>query len=160
MKNHHKIYGIWILLGITFASIFIINVPLSPAYRAETEMTTLQFSAFGTSKNILLDDTPSFSSPLLVRENEAITLTPGTYYWKTEGISLVSTFTIISTVALEIGEANEEQQITNVGNVPASVTLRENKQPLTGSFILDPQENIQTSFEKETTVIGEHYEDQ
>ncbi|MEK6903766.1 MAG: hypothetical protein AABW64_03920 [Nanoarchaeota archaeon] len=159
MKDHHKLLGIWILLGIAFASVFIINVPLSPPYHTETEITTLQFHAFGTSQNILLDDTPSFSSPLLVHKGESITLSPGTYYWKTEGISLVSTFTIISTVALEIGEADEEQRITNVGNVPAQVTVRKNKPSLTGSFILDPQENIQIPIEKETALIGEQHEE-
>lgn len=159
MQDHHKVRGIWILVGIAFASAFVINVPVSPSHGTETDTTTIQFSAFGTSNNILLDDTPSFHSPILVPEGKPITLSPGTYYWKTTGMSLVSTLTIISTVALEVGETDESEQIMNIGNVPAHVTIFGKRQPLTGAFILDPQETIQPSLDNTTTITGAQHED-
>ena len=102
MKDHHKIKGLWILLAITLVSMAFINVPLSPAYGEQTKNTNIVFRSIGTANKIIVDDNQEFTSPQLVTAGAVVTLKPGTYYWKTTGMSLVNTFTILSEVALEV----------------------------------------------------------
>lgn len=162
MKDRHKLLGFWILFLLTLVSIFFMNVPLSPKYGEEIRATTVVFKILGPSPTLLIDDNPSFSSPLVAQENEEIVLPPGNYYWKANGISLVSTFTLVSAVALDITqEQKNEARVMNTGNVRTEIRVHAKKQPLTGSFILEPQDDLAIPLDpldEETTILGEQYE--
>tara|TARA_Y100000310_G_scaffold144893_3_gene144180 strand:- start:1883 stop:2362 length:480 start_codon:yes stop_codon:yes gene_type:complete len=153
MKDHHKIKGFWILVALTLVSLLFTNVPLTPKYGMETTNTKITFRSIGTAQNILLDDNPSFTTPTLLPLREPIPLEPGTYYWKTTGMSLVTTFTILSHTALTIEQKEDNYEVSNKGNVPLDIETKQ-EGLLTGSFVINTKGKLQLQLDKETEIKG------
>ena len=129
-----KLNIIW-MSGILLV-LMIGNILLEPIDNYETHSIVIRFSKLGLG-NILVDDNPRFSSPLIV-EAKSIELDPGTYYWKTTGISEIRKFTIISDVGIEVKDRGDNREIRNVGNTDLDLRFRRwNDFGITGSAVLD-----------------------
>ena len=153
MQDHHKLKGLWILIALTLVSALFMNVPTSPAYKEKTTDTDIIFRSIGSANNLLLDDTPTFSSPQLFKTGNVVRLVPGTYYWKTTGISLVSTFTIVSEVALAVEKQDDQYIIRNKGNVALDVAVKQRGIPV-GFFIVARDDALPLALEESVEIIG------
>jgi hypothetical protein len=154
MKDHHKLKGFWILVALTTVSTFFVNLPLSPSHEEITTVTEIVFRALGPSSTVLVDDNSQFSTPERHPFGAVVSLTPGKYYWKASGMSLVSSFTIVSEVALEIAEQEgDKYAVENTGTVPLDVKTKQ-KGLLTGAFIVDAGKKLTLSLEEETVIEG------
>ena len=129
------------------------NIPLTPKYGTETTNTEITFRSIGTARQILLDDNPSFSSPQILALGEPTTLQPGTYYWKTTGMSLVTTFTILSQVGLTVEQEEDKYVVINKGNVPLDVETKQ-EGLLTGAFVIGTNDKLKLQLDKQTEIKG------
>ena len=152
MKDHHKMKGFWILVLFTAISAFFVNLPLSPGYGEETRNTEVVFSVIGPSSSVLVDDHAELTSPEVYPLGTVVSLQPGTYYWKAKGLGLISSFTIVSAVALEVEKKEEQYVVRNKGNVPLDVETKQGM--LTGSFVVNKGKKLTLALEKPTIIKG------
>ena len=112
---------------------------LAPVDGFQTRNTTVLFS-FENGRSILLDDNPTFSSPerIAARDSLVISLRPGVYYWKSEGVleSDIRRLEILSEVNLQLRAMGETYEVVNAGNVPLDVAIYD-KGDLVGNVVLD-----------------------
>jgi len=76
------------------------------------------------SDEIVVSTSPEFTNPIILKEGSEVVLPPGTYYWKVLGFlrdSEVYTFTIESSVGLDLREGEEKTILENSGNVDLEV---------------------------------------
>ncbi|GAF90817.1 unnamed protein product, partial [marine sediment metagenome] len=83
---------------LTILTAINFNILISPT--GTTTNRTILFEWIGLADTILVDDNPSFTSPIKVQENTSISLPPGEYYWRTTGLSTKRRFKIDSEVAI------------------------------------------------------------
>ena len=119
--------------------------PLNNSY-TDTRTPTFAWGGFGKTYELLIDDSPDFSFPLVKKivtgnsytlENE---LDFGTYYWKVQSGcigSVVRKYTIVSKVALR----RMENEVRNTGNV--EIILRKISDRVTGQIILDVNQSTE-----------------
>ncbi|MBT6689747.1 hypothetical protein HN903_00265 [archaeon] len=76
---------------------------------------------------LLIDDNMDFTTPdeYQVREGSKVSLEPGVYYWKVDGIlgSEIRTLTVVSRVELVLVEVDGGFGVTNAGNVRLNVDV-------------------------------------
>lgn len=145
MMNKRKILAIdfVLIVGTLFALFFIIGyarpLVIAPIDGLETTDNTVLFS-FENGDRILIDDNLGFSSPMIidVQDNIVVTLEPGVYYWKIDGVidSEVRELTIKSLVDLKLREKDGQYNVVNSGNTRLNVDIYE-KGELTGSVVLE-----------------------
>lgn len=74
----------------------------------------------GNGQEVLISKTLDFANPIVLKEGSELDLPPGTYYWKVKNWlreSEVKTFTIQSSVALNLRKGDEKNILENAGNV-------------------------------------------
>lgn len=122
MKTMHAIDTFMVIgsvLVLTFFIGYYQPLAIGPLPNFETYHNQVLFS-FEKADYILIDTTLSFSNPMRfeVEDDIAISLEPGTYYWKAVGIgsSDIRMLTIKSLVDLKLRETNESFALVNAGN--------------------------------------------
>lgn len=93
---------------------------------------------------VIVSRDPDFRNPIILEEGVDVTLPPGTYYWKVDGWlrdSEVYTFTIESSVGLNLREGEENDLLENSGNVDLNV--EESKSGITTSAGLDAGKSVE-----------------
>ncbi|HLD12895.1 MAG TPA: hypothetical protein VJB87_04865 [Candidatus Nanoarchaeia archaeon] len=123
-----KLWSAAVLIVIMFLAADIL---LAPTAGEELRTRHVQFEKVGLSNYILVDDNPSFTTPLLIHKPWEIWLEPGTYYWQSSGLSETRNFTIASIVGITVNTTHNQTTIKNTGNVAAQINT------LTGAFVLD-----------------------
>lgn len=164
--NTSKIYIIdaTMIVGtlIALASIIIYVGYLNPLVIApspdlETTNTSVLFS-FENSDSLLIDDNPEFTSPekINVKDSLVVRLSPGTYYWKTEGITKneIRKLTILSEIGLKLKKIEEGYEVVNSGNLALNVEVYDNE-TMTEKIVLKVDESKNVSG---TEFIGGQYE--
>ena len=100
---------------------------------------------------ILIDDNVNFTSPMKIyaKDNLAVNLEPGRYYWKLDGIlpSEIRTLQIESKVELKLRETSEGYELVNGGNINLNVKVYSNGSKI-GEMLLKPSENNTVSGDK------------
>ncbi|MFH1409787.1 MAG: hypothetical protein ABIH34_07785 [Nanoarchaeota archaeon] len=92
----------------------------------------------GGGLTIYLDETPDFTSPLIMKTQDRIFIPPEplkltTYYWKAPP-SPIWTFTVDSHVAVEFSKEDDRHILRNVGNTALALT-RKLRSSITGAVI-------------------------
>jgi len=80
------------------------------------------------SEKVMISSDKEFIDPIILSENDDVTLPPGVYYWKVKGLlreSDIMNFTIQGHVALTIKGNNNTYELKNSGNVDLNVTDEE-----------------------------------
>lgn len=122
-----------VILVVTLIALLVLvgysrPLVISPLDRFTTTNASVLFS-FERGKGILLDDNSEFSSPEFINTEKdlIVTLQPGKYYWKAEGIidSAVHTLTVLSLVDLQLKKNGEYYEVINTGNVVTNVSFYE-----------------------------------
>lgn len=102
---------------------------IAPLSDFKTTNTSVLFS-IERGSILLIDDSSTFSSPesFPLSDNLVLSLQPGVYFWKVEGIvdSPVRKMVIDSIVDLQIQENENGYNVFNTGTVPANVTFYAN----------------------------------
>jgi len=78
-------------------------------------------------EELVISTSLDFTSPIILNEGSETDLPPGTYYWKVRNWlreSEVGSFTIESSVGLNLRKGNEKNLLENSGNVPVDVTKK------------------------------------
>jgi hypothetical protein len=156
MMNSNKIYLIdaAMIVGtvIALASIIIYVGYLNPLVIApspdfETTDTSVLFS-FENSDSLIIDDNPEFTSPekINVKDSLVVRLAPGTYYWKTEGLtkSEIRKLTILSEIGLKLKKVETGYEVVNSGNLALDVEVYDNE-TLTEKIVLKVDESKNVS---------------
>lgn len=153
---HRRHFSLLLLLSFTLLSLFFVNIPVTPGYGTETTKVTHTLTALGIADTLLIDDNPDFTTPMLVEKNSELTFQPGTYYWKTSGLSLTSMFTIVPQVALDVQEQDDATYtVTNTGNTAADVAVEDTQTGLpVGYFVLSTNKELNLHLENETLIKG------
>ncbi len=124
-----------VLLGVIRYAQPLINAPLDNFTTAET----IILFELERGTILLVDDTPDFTSPerIPITDKLLISLKPGVYYWKVDGIldSPIRKLIVVSTVDLRLRAAGEKYEVINIGTVSANVTFYENETILTSRVI-------------------------
>jgi len=128
-------YAIDLVLIVGTASIlmFLIGysqpLVISPLDGSEISESSVLFS-FEKANTILIDDNAEFTSPrtIKVQDNLIISLKPGTYYWKVQGLleSEIRKLTINSQVDLKLKQKDSKENlydIVNAGNTVLDVDV-------------------------------------
>jgi len=136
-----------IIVFIAFILLVNTNILISPKSGMHTKDKKIIFEWFGLS-NALVDDSPEFTSPVLISKiNPVAELKPGTYYWKA-GFGRTHQFTIDSEVSISVKPAlmnnDTTYKIQNQGNTKILLRVMG---LITGNIILEPeavtyQENV------------------
>lgn len=118
------------LVGLLMMFDYTRPLVIAPIDNHTTTDNSVLFS-FRNANVILIDDDPLFGSAqeFSVRDDVVIKLTPGTYYWKVQGIqeSEVRVLTIQDTIDLQIRAiGNETYEVRNAGNLPLNVDVYDN----------------------------------
>ncbi len=99
---------------------------IAPLDEYQTSNTSVLF-AFEKGEAILIDDNVEFSSPdrILTNSTNSITLQPGTYYWKVEGVlnSDVRKLSVLSRVELLLRSTSEGYDVINAGTTTLDVAV-------------------------------------
>lgn len=156
--NKKLLYGIDALLLVGTLSLvvwaFFFATPLLGAPEDGFTTTGAVLFTFEKGDMLLIDDTLEFSSPqrIPVTDQALITLEPGTYYWKVEGVlpSEIRQITVESLVELRVRKSDTGYAITNGGDTRLNVDVYD-QGTLTGQVILSPDE---TRDEQGDTFIG------
>lgn len=146
-----------LVLALTAVSIlFLIGyarpLVIAPIDSLETSNNSVLFD-FEKGSAVLIDDNEEFTSPerFSVEEGPVITLEPGTYYWKVEGVidSEIRELTILSVIDLKIRESDSEgrYEVVNAGNVELDVEIYD-KGSLVGNVVLGVEERENVSGNK------------
>lgn len=160
---HKKLlYTIDALLLVGTLSLFIwaffFARPLLGAPEDGFTTTGAVLFTFEKGDMLLIDDNLEFSSPqrIPVQDRALITLEPGTYYWKVEGVlpSEIREITVASLVELRVRKSGEGYAITNGGNSRLNVDVYD-QGTLTGKVVLSPDE---TQDEEGDQFVGGQYE--
>ncbi len=136
---------------LTLLAILNFNILLSP--KDTSTNTTILFEWIGLANTVLVDDNPSFTSPIILQESATINLPPGEYYWRTTGFSTKKRFKIDSEVSISLRKlSNNTYNIENKGNVDALLeTLRNKDWGITGTAILDLGDALNTTITENST---------
>jgi hypothetical protein len=123
---------------------------ISPINDLETTQTNVLFS-FQKGVAVMIDDNPTFTTPTIypAENNKVISLEPGKYYWKVEGIgeSEIRMLTIVSKVDLRLEATDGGYNVINGGNVALDVGIYDNGS-LVDNIILNPAESKEATKEK------------
>ena len=127
-----------IIVFIAFILLVNTNILISPRSGMHTKNTTISFEWFGLS-NALVDDSPEFTSPIMISKiNPVAELKPSTYYWKA-GFGRTHQFTIDSEVSISVKPAlmnnDTTYKIENQGNTKILLKIMG---LITGNIILEP----------------------
>ena len=98
----------------------------------------------GGGEEILINTNIEFTNPMALKEGSELDLPPGTYYWKVKNWlreSEVKTFTIQSSIALNLREGDEKNILENAGNV--DVNVEEKKGGITTNIELERGKSIE-----------------
>ncbi len=90
------------------------------------------------SEVVVISIDENFTTPIILKEGDDVTLPPGVYYWKVRSKfreSEVKSFTIESHVGLNLKEREENYELQNSGNVELNVTKE--KEGFTTSMTID-----------------------
>lgn len=82
--------------------------------------TGYSFVNFENAHQIYIDDNPDFDSPEKIGEDE-IELSPGTYYWRAEGLlgeSEEGSFSVDNSVIIRMKIKDGDAVLENIGDVP------------------------------------------
>jgi len=145
-------FGIMVIL-IVFVLLIPRNsaplLPLSPQVNATIFETNPTFRWSGIAQELLIDDNPSFTSPMrfYVAKTNSLVLekpfSPGTYYWKLKGKQESGpwAFTIQGKAGLEVEKSDLGTLLKNTGNVDLSVVVEAAKSGITGALIVPAGKN-------------------
>lgn len=126
-----------VLLGIIFGLLFLF-------YPNENRgnVEGYSFLKFSNIDTLLIDESPNFSSPKKVSEEE-IKLAPGTYYWKAFGLlgeSQEGNFSVNSSVIINMKIIDSDAILENKGDIP--IEVNENRQGvIIGKMIIEVNES-------------------
>lgn len=139
------VMGLVLLLGIIgFRTPYVI----SPQDGAITTNKTVLFS-FENGDYVFIDENKNFTSPrkIMVKDDLVISLEPGVYYWRVEGLvrSMTRKLTVRSKIDLRMEEKDGEYALTNAGNVGLNVEIYNRTGPI---------QNISLARGEEGTVNG------
>jgi len=139
-----------IFVFVVLVYIYLANAPKAVSPIAGKSVSELEF-VIEDADTIIVSRDPEFSNPTILEEGEDISLPPGTYYWKVKNWlreSEVYTFTIETTVVLNLIEEQDKKFLENDGNVDVKVT--EKKAGITtGSFEIEIGDNEEISEDKD-----------
>lgn len=145
------------LIVLMLAILLNFNIPVSPT--DSTTNRTILFEWIGFAKTVLIDDNPSFTSPIIISEEETATLPPGEYYWRTNGFSVKKRFTIDSEVAISLRTSDNKHNIENKGNVNILLeTLRSRDWSITGAATLNLGESLNETTTEDSTFLASQNE--
>ena len=152
MKTKTKVFiGIEVLIIVAIFSFIILNKPnlISPPSGFVIQDMNFSFD-FENADQLIIATNPDFENPIILDETREIELPPGTYYWKAKGLlreSEIRDFTIVTHVAVRLGENGERYILSNEGNVDLNITSGENSS--VAIIVGDSQEfeKINQSFE-------------
>ncbi|MBW2984592.1 hypothetical protein KY361_05725 [Candidatus Woesearchaeota archaeon] len=146
------------LIVLTLLVVLNFNIPLSPS--GATTNRTILFEWIGLANRVLIDDNPSFSSPIMISGKETASLPPGEYYWRTTGFSAKKRFILDSEVAISLKKlSNHSYNIENKGNVNALLeTLRNKDWGITGAAALNLGEGLNSTITEQSTFLASQNE--
>jgi hypothetical protein len=152
MKEKTRMMQGQIVINIVAIALFVLLLNLSilvyPQDGMQTRNTMLNFRWIGFSSYAIIDDNPSFTSPIRIEKNQPIELSPGTYYWCVpflKGCLQKTSFEVESEVSvtgkkITEGGGNAAYQINNTGNIATKIeTINLLGRLITGLFILEPR---------------------
>lgn len=144
MRIINKIYTIDIavvvgtLLVLVGAGFYARPLIIAPLDNSTTTNSSVLFS-IERGESILIDDNPEFTSPdtIAIHNTLAITLRPGTYYWRVEGVgeSEIRKLVVRSRVDIRLQDSGNQYALVNEGNVPTDVTFLANESVITSRVI-------------------------
>ena len=148
---------------IAVALIFLLantNILLSPS-QISTTSQNISFNWVGLQQKIMIDDNLQFTSPIIT-ERKSIELEPGTYYWKTTGLSIAKQFTIDSEVGLIIEQKNKTTySARNTGNIRELISIiKKGTGFITGQAILEINESRLLNTNDSSMIMAEQKEKQ
>lgn len=157
--------GVLTIIPLVVAfSFFAAPVPLVPEHEAIITEKQPTFVWEGHATHLVIDDNPSFSSPIV----EKVTKSPHTlnkeldfttYHWKVQGEreSKASQFTIESIVALDLVQRGNAVELTNSGTTTQNISIEEHSNGfwgITGNIILEEKRTITRKLSKPTLFIA------
>ncbi len=159
-KNKEKILMVFpIAVSVLILALLFINFPLNPKNGTHTTATNIEFGWTGFASKAFIDDNLEFSSPLIIEKNRAVKLEPGEYYWKTEFLSPINSFSVDSKVAVAVEEdENGAGKIRNEGNIAILLEFFRNFVK-TGQAVLELDESLELNESNDTKIIASQYGD-
>jgi len=155
-KKRKKLKLIWITsIIILIATLFtIFSILLYPFQNMHTASRIIEFKFTGLATNVLIDDNPDFTSPIVKTKPFILDLEPGTYYWKTNFLSPVRIFTIDSEVTINLlKKENQTYTIQNKGNTIIDLIVRNIRDwAMTGKAIVGVNEELDIEVKNDSAI--------
>ena len=155
-KKRKKLKLIWITSTIILiATLFaIFSILLYPFQNMHTASRIIEFKFTGLATKVLIDDNPDFTSPIVKTKPFILDLEPGTYYWKTNFLSPVRTFTIDSEVTINLlKKENQTYTVQNKGNTMIDLIIRNIKNwAMTGKAIVGVNEELDIEVKNDSAI--------
>jgi hypothetical protein len=156
-KKRMAMYGVDLALIVGTLIVLLVIVgyarPLviAPLDDFETTETQVLFE-FEKGSVIWIDDNIEFTSPqkYYAEDDLVISLEPGKYYWKVEGIlqSEIRSFEILSKVDLRVRESGGElYEVVNAGNVDLDVEVYYQDEKI-GDIVLEREQRKESEGDK------------
>lgn len=117
------------------------DILIYPERSQEMPVTSVQFHKIGFGEYVIVDSNKEFTSPKVLPKPYKTNLEPGTYYWKSSGISSVRDFTILSEVAINAKFNGNTTTVENAGNVDVDLEIIDNNL-ITGAAALGVGERL------------------
>lgn len=115
--------SVFVLMGVVGYARPLVIAPIDEYVSIDGEV----LFSFERAEVLLIDDNMDFTTPdeYQVREGSKVSLEPGVYYWKVDGIlgSEIRTLTVVSRVELVLVEVDGGFGVTNAGNVRLNVDV-------------------------------------
>jgi len=132
MKTGMYILDLIVVVGSALTLLWLVGyiqpLVIAPVDGLVTGNASLVFS-FEKADRLYISTSRDFSdAQAITGENEKISLSPGTYYWKVEGLgeSEIRMLTILDSVALEVRRHDGGIEVVNVGSETLNVEVFDN----------------------------------